>query len=224
MMGTMKEHEIFQHNSFRTLYSGFYKGTMRLSDALTHGNTGIGTLDGANGELIILDGSAYHGNSLNEVKKISLEETLPYVAVWNHQIQDSFAYDTITSEDLLADLMKKFATKNSLYSLKITGTFKSVEITSKPAANTASYLEILKNQPHFLKENVKGTAVGIWSPKHLESLYGNGFHLHFLADDKTFGAHLDNFVSGTVKVEIAIIHRLEQEFAAADIDFQKMKF
>ena len=59
---------IFQHNTFTTLSSGFYKGTITLKEALEHGSVGIGTLDTANGEVTIINGIAYHGDSENHVR------------------------------------------------------------------------------------------------------------------------------------------------------------
>ena len=40
------------------------------------------------------------------------------------------------------------------------------------------------DQPYFTKENISGTMVGVWAPKHLTDLFGLGFHLHFVSDDK----------------------------------------
>ncbi|MDR0299950.1 MAG: acetolactate decarboxylase [Streptococcaceae bacterium] len=211
----MNENKIFQHNSYHSLRSGFYKGTIALSEALRHGSIGIGTLDGANGEVIILDGVAYHGDANNQVRQVGLDdnETLPYVAVLDIKASDlnSLEFENLLSDDLYAELAKSFS-NYSLYGIKITGNFRLVEIMSKPAHNTAPYEEILEKQPHFKREKLSGTMVGIWGPRHLESLYGSGYHLHFLSDDKSFGAHVERFIVDSVKVEFVEIDKIEQEF------------
>lgn len=208
---------IYQQGSYSTLYGGFYEGTIKMTDALKHGNVGIGTLDGADGEVIILDGVAYHGNSENQVRVVEGNESLPYVAVIEHRSDLSFRASN------LDEIVAKLPSKNIAYSIAISGTFKSVEISSKPADNHEPYLDILAKQPHFTKENVKGTIVGIWSPEHLSGLYGNGFHLHFLSEDKTFGAHLVGADFENLNVEIGKITRSTQDFPADNEKFLKMK-
>lgn len=217
----MKTSKIFQHGSYSTLYGGFYDGTIRLDEALKHGDCGIGTLDGADGEVIVLDGVAYHGNSENKVRVIAANETLPYIALIKHVANHQFDSKTLSSTHL-TELSEAFPTKNSAYSIKITGFFSSVEISSKQAHNTEPYLDILAKQPHFTRENVTGTIVGIWSPAHLSGLYGNGFHLHFLSTDKSFGAHLVRFTAENVKVEFGEIGKIEQEFPVENSHFQTL--
>lgn len=244
----MKKSRIFQHNSYRTLYGGFYEGTITAREALKHGAIGIGTLDGADGEVIILNGTMYHGDSDNHVNLVSSDKTLPYVALLDHQAQFELTADDLDFEKLLsamrldsplqrpsesgqssaesAKMTENISNPNVPYSIKIDGLFKQVEITSKTPNNTSGtpYLDILSKQPHFTKENVEGTIVGIWSPKHLESLYGSGFHLHFISADRKFGAHLANFTSGKVHVEFGQIDQMKQEFASDNAIFDQMNF
>ncbi|NHI77221.1 acetolactate decarboxylase [Lactococcus petauri] len=214
---------IFQHGSFNTLYGGFYEGTITAGEALKYGQIGIGTLDGADGEVIILDGTAYHGNSENQVRIVKPDETLPYVAVIYHQPFATYKVNGLTMQTL-HDLTEKFPTRNTAYSLKMTGHFESVEISSKPAKNTKNYLEILAEQPHFTEKNISGTIVGIWSPKFLEDLYGDGAHLHFLSDDKTFGGHLTEFLSGQITIEVGQVGEMKQEFPQENENFKAMRF
>ena len=217
--------KIFQHNSYTTLNGGFYKGTITLENALKHGNIGIGTLDGADGEVIILDGIGYHGSSENVVRTVKTDETLPYVAMVEHMKTKAFdVTENLDMTDLMTKIISEMPAKNTAYTISITGTFKTVTISSKPANNTKPYAEILANQPYFTAENIEGTAVGIWSPSHLSGLYGNGAHLHFLSRDKTFGAHISDFLTENVHVEIGQIREIQQEFAVENDDFQTMEF
>ena len=105
---------IFQHNTFTTLSIGFYKGTITLKEALTHGKVGIGTLDTANGEVTIIDGIAYHGDSENQVRLVEENETMPYVTMVEHQPIVKFTDNSVSnSEDFLSALTKRFPTANT---------------------------------------------------------------------------------------------------------------
>lgn len=221
----METSKIFQHNTFTTLSGGFYKGTIRLKEALQHGSAGIGTLDTADGEVTIIDGIAYHGDAHNQVRLVNDEETMPYVAMVDHHPLQTFTDQSVSnSKDFLAHLIEKFPTKNTAYSLVIHGKFKTVTLSSKPANNTRSYPEIMADQPYFTKEEVEGTMLGIWSPEYLEDLFGSGFHLHFVSDDRTFSAHVQHFITKEVTVEIGQISQIDQEFPTDDETFTHHPF
>ena len=221
----MTNSKIFQHNTYNTLYGGFYEGTITLEEALKHGSAGIGTLDTANGEVTILDGVAYHGSSENKVRIVEKDETLPYVAVVDHQPLMSFTDASCSSaSEFLSALTEKLPTKSAAYSIVIAGFFKTMTISSKPAGNTEPYLDILAKQPHFTRENACGTIVGIWSPKHLADLFGDGFHLHFVSSDKTFSAHVQDFVIDKVTVEFGKIDSIQQVFPVDNENFEKHQF
>ena len=46
----------------RHIMAGLLKGTASINELLQHGDLGIATLTGSNGEVIFLDGKAYHAN------------------------------------------------------------------------------------------------------------------------------------------------------------------
>lgn len=50
---------LYQHGTLALLVPGLLEGTTTIGELLKHGDTGIGTGEGLDGELIILDGVAY---------------------------------------------------------------------------------------------------------------------------------------------------------------------
>ena len=53
------EHELFQTSTVQALLAGAYEGDVTLVQLLEHGDLGLGTLNGLDGELIVLDGEAW---------------------------------------------------------------------------------------------------------------------------------------------------------------------
>lgn len=53
---------LYQHGTLGTLMAGLLEGTASVNELLEHGDLGIGTLTGSNGEVIFIDGKAYHAN------------------------------------------------------------------------------------------------------------------------------------------------------------------
>ena len=54
---------LYEHGTLASLMAGNMAGTITLEDLLKHGSTGIGTFDGLDGEVIILDGEVYQAVS-----------------------------------------------------------------------------------------------------------------------------------------------------------------
>ncbi len=49
---------LYQHGTLGTLMAGLLEGTATINELLEHGNLGIATLTGSDGEVIFLDGKA----------------------------------------------------------------------------------------------------------------------------------------------------------------------
>src|SRR5205807_7778537 len=56
------EHELFQTSTVEALLAGAFDGDVTLEQLLEHGDLGLGTLNGLDGELIVLDGEAWKAN------------------------------------------------------------------------------------------------------------------------------------------------------------------
>src|SRR5437588_12918184 len=53
------EHELFQASTVQALLGGAYDGDVTIGQLLEHGDLGLGTLNGLDGELIVLEGQAW---------------------------------------------------------------------------------------------------------------------------------------------------------------------
>ena len=66
---------IFQYGTMAGIIEGAYSGSLTIEELLKYGNFGIGTFDGIDGEMVILDSKVYKtdyfGNSyLQSTKKV----------------------------------------------------------------------------------------------------------------------------------------------------------
>ena len=55
-------HELFQTSTVEALLGGAFDGDLSLAELLEHGDLGLGTLNGLDGELIVVDGRAWKAN------------------------------------------------------------------------------------------------------------------------------------------------------------------
>jgi acetolactate decarboxylase len=175
---------------------GDYDGSVTLGEVKRHGDTGIGTFDRLNGELILLDGQVYRAAGDGRAETVPDEETTPFCvaafmkadAVKN--LRELPGRDALYSE---LDAMVAARGKNRFYMIRIDGTFREICVRSvyaqeKPYRRLVDVLA--QEQTVFDYENMEGTLVGLYCPPYMSALNAAGWHLHFLSADKTKGGHM----------------------------------
>ena len=76
-------HTIFQNSLMTALLDGIYDGEMTISELLGKGNFGLGTFDGLDGEMIILDGTCYQLRGDGSAQIADLDQRTPYAVATN---------------------------------------------------------------------------------------------------------------------------------------------
>lgn len=206
---------LYQHGTLGTLMAGMLEGTATINSILEHGDLGIGTLSGSDGEVIILDGTAYHANEYNEFRTLTGTELTPFATVTPFKPDIQFTTHIITDDETLLDeVLAKVGSKNIFNAVKITGTFEIMHVRMMPQQQPpyTRLIESAKVQPEFTKEQITGTIVGFYSPQLFHGIAASGFHLHFINDDKTFGGHVLKFELNKGTIEVSKIETLEQHF------------
>src|ERR1700761_7330453 len=74
-------HELFQTSTIGALLDGAFDGDLTLRELLEHGDTGLGTLNGLDGELIVIDGQAYKAELDCTLIRPDLQSLTPYAVV-----------------------------------------------------------------------------------------------------------------------------------------------
>ena len=72
------EERIYQVALLQSLVQGYYDGIITVGELKEHGDTGIGTFEGVNGEMIVLDGVVYQALADGSIAVPSDEETVPF--------------------------------------------------------------------------------------------------------------------------------------------------
>ncbi|MGN4157242.1 acetolactate decarboxylase [Staphylococcus auricularis] len=213
------EEMLYQHGTLADLMAGMLQGTASINDILEHGDLGIGTLSGSDGEVIILDGKAYHANAAGDFRTLTGEELTPFATITPFKKDTQFEVETgQTSDTLQQAILDKAKSKNLFLAVKVSGQFKDISVRMLPKQDPP-YTR-LKNsaeqQPEYTKTDMKGTIVGFYAPQLFHGIASGGFHLHFIDDDKTFGGHVLDFNIQSGTVELHHIETLEQHFPIED--------
>lgn len=117
------ESKVYQHGTLGMLVPGLFEGTMTVADLLKHGDWGIGTASGLDGEMILLDHVPYLAQSNGEIRILKPEEKVPFATVHFEEIKDSFKVENLTQKELEDKILVDYPYKNVFFAVKIVGTF-----------------------------------------------------------------------------------------------------
>lgn len=180
----------------QSLAQGYFGGTVKVRDMRSLGDIGIGTFEGLNGEMIMLDGTVYQALGDGRVVVADDQEAVPYATVTyfdnDVSVRLSDVKDKAAFEKILDEKVKEFG-GNSFYMIRLHTEFSSVLFRSEYGSQKPypTLVEALKGkQTEFTAKNIKGTLVGLYCPNYMGGLNTPGWHFHFLSDDRKQGGHI----------------------------------
>ncbi len=204
--GTEGTAELYQVSTLDTLLTGDYNGSVPVQTLLEHGDTGIGTFQDLDGEMVMLEHAVYQIKSDGKVYGVAPEARVPYAMVGRFTPTVSIPVTEPLTEKQVGELLEGKLSKATHYFLiKITGEFGRMKARSVPRqAKPYPPLEtVIPKQSVFEFNGVAGTLVGWRSPQFLKSVSGAGNHFHFMNKDKTAGGHALEYVltKGVIEVQ-----------------------
>lgn len=200
-----------QYSTLGALFQQMYDGDMTLGRLRPYGNFGLGTVNGLDGELIVLDDMFYQVRADGSVHVLPPETRTPFAVV------TTFAPDqrqqtpgSIDYAGFREHVDRSIPSENFFYAIKVEGLFvqvkaRSVQAQTKPYPPLA---EIVKRQSVFEFKNTRGMLIGFRIPTYAGNLNVAGFHLHFLTADQKSGGHVLDFIIEDGTIEIDQLSRL----------------
>ena len=192
---SQNKNTLYQVSLLQGLAYGDYYGSTTFEELRRHGDTGIGTFDRLNGELIMLDGAVLRASGDGSIEAVSDAETTPFAVVTFLNKDETKNLQEIPDYGALVKTLDEMVAqrgKNRFYMIRIDGKFRKMSVRSVYAQEEPykPLVEVLQNQSLFDHENVEGTVVGLYCPPYLSSLNAVGWHMHFVSKDKTTGGHV----------------------------------
>ena len=201
---------VFQFAAFNTFSTGKYTGVILYSELKQHGDFGIGTFDGLNGEMLAIDGIFYQIPSSGIPKEVESNQTSPFATVTYFEANKTFTVSGVNYTELKTYLDSQLGSSlDVIYAIKISGTYDYVQARS-PEKQVEPYLSLsdaLKTQAIFNFSDISATAVGFWFPGSMNGIDPAGYHLHIITDDRTAGGHLLECIIDNAIVEVDVIKR-----------------
>lgn len=190
---TQERETLYQVSTFNALSQGVYDGSETFGTLKAHGDTGLGTLDALDGELIAVDGRYYQMKADGTVVPVDDNATTPFAITTYFDTDRTLRITNLSSlAQYMASLNESMTNRNIMYVFEAHGHFDQVKVRSVPAQQKPYPVltEAVKNQTVFDFDDINGTIVGFWFPEYMAGVNVAGFHFHFISDDRKRGGHL----------------------------------
>jgi acetolactate decarboxylase len=216
---------LFQVSTSTALVEGIYKGAVTVGQLRNHGDFGLGTFEGLDGEMVALDGHFYQVRSDGKAREAADSDLSPFALVTRFQAGKGFAMPTCASFEFLTDQLDRMRlSENFFYAIRVDGTFDQIHTRAMCKSEEGTPLAVAAaHQPEFQLRDVSGTMVGFWSPQYLKTIEVPGYHMHFITNDRTAGGHLLGCSGRNLTIQIEQVSDLQvalpenEEFLRADL-------
>jgi acetolactate decarboxylase len=199
-------HVLFQASTIGALLEGAYDGDLSFDELAEHGDLGLGTLNGLDGEMIALDGRFYRADVDGTVGEVTGDALTPFAVVTRFTpTVDAEVAGPFDHEALLAKLDELIPAGTASCAIRIDGQFDLVRARSVPRQSPPyrPLAEVVAEQHVFELADVSGTMLGFRFPAYVEGIEVSGYHLHFISDDCSRGGHvLGSRGAGTLRVHL----------------------
>ena len=205
---------LYNANTRSAYQAGCYTGTFTIADILARGDTGLGALDGNDGELVIKDGTAWRTAADGTTSQLDLAATSPFATVIDWHTDHRFDLDApLGKDDFETELARRLSLANRTWALRIHGTFASVTAGASGRQHRP-YRPLAEVMPDYTNQTwheTTGTLVAFHCPIYLSGIDYVGGHYHWLSDDHRHGGHVADFTTQRVTVQACETHRYTTE-------------
>lgn len=184
---------LFQASTIAALLEGRFDGDLTFGELAREGDTGLGTLNALDGEMIALDGQFYRADHRGEVSEVAPSDKTPFAVLVEFDPDTEMVIDQPADfHDLRAQLDAAIGDRGPVIALRIDGRFKKVQARSVPRQEKPyrPLVEVVADQSVFEFRSCEGSLVGFRFPDWSEGIEVSGYHLHFIDVDRRRGGHV----------------------------------
>jgi acetolactate decarboxylase len=201
------DHVLFQASTVSALLDGAYDGDMTFAELAEEGDTGLGTLNGLDGEMIAFDGRFLRADEHGNLNEIEAFERTPFAVVTRFRADRTFQFEEPRSLAGLEELLDEDRSDSPVAVFRVEGSFRSVKARSVPKQRPPyrDLADVVADQNVFELGPVDGTLIGFRFPAWAEGVEIGGYHFHFADRELRRGGHVLDLTieSGTVLVQHA---------------------
>ncbi len=200
---------LFQVSTLDALSLGLYGGVYSIGDLKQQGDFGLGTFEGIDGEMTILNGQFYHFHSDGILTEEPDQSRVPFAAITKFRPEICFTANGLSLDQLGQQIDSYLPSPNLFYAVRIHGHFSALTTRAIPKLLPPypPLSEAVAEEVKFPFQNVNGTLVVFRCPAWVKGINQVGYHYHFVSDDHTSGGHALSFMTGPITVEVQVLRK-----------------
>ena len=210
--------KMYQVSTLNALLLGYTRKVVSVQELLENGDTGLGTFENVDGEMIVVDGHCYRAADDGTVTEMPPEKGVPFASVSFLIGSRKFELDSVENIDTLKALLNLKIEEgfglNSMHMVRIDGFFEMVDARSENGLKSqhVELKDILNlNQKSFTFSNVAGTLVCLYYPDYMAGINAAGWHFHFVSEDRSKGGHVFNVIMKKGTAVLDKISKIEMQ-------------
>jgi acetolactate decarboxylase len=196
---------LFQVSNSTALTQGVFDGAVTIHELKEHGDFGLGTFDGLDGEMLALEGVFYRADAGGNITVAGDKALAPFAVITEFPDASPFALASVASfSALAAQLDAHRQSDNLFYAVRLDGHFARIKARAFPRqAEGTPLADAAAAQSEFTFTNVDATLVGFWTPTYARTINVAGWHIHALTADHLRGGHVLDVEASNLQVRIA---------------------
>ncbi len=205
---SLKPGWLTQYSTMDIQASGTPVSSITCAELLKYGDFGVGVLDKSEGELLILNGSAFVAKPGGVVSLPVLTKGIRYATVGRYAWSRAIKVDKRMGIDGVAFVVDStIPSSNSICMIKIRGVF--LEMVTRSAASVMGEgPDSVRDVQYSSKQDISGTILGFRMPPGFKGVSVPGYHLHFISDDRSYAGHVLSYTLQKGTVEIGTAERI----------------
>lgn len=207
---------MYQVSTLQALAMGYNSAVVTVEELLRHGDTGLGTFEGVDGEMILADGICFRAMADGCVRPADPGTGVPFASLSRLVGWRSFSLEAVPDIEALKSILTLSIEEtfglNSMHMVRIDGYFDRLCARSETGMLTqhVTLKEMLEiNQRDFVFEKLNGTLVCVYYPDYMDGINAPGWHIHFLSEDRTKGGHVFDLSLKSAQAKMDKISRIE---------------
>jgi acetolactate decarboxylase len=207
--------ELFQVQMVQSLLDGNYDGDVTVGELRDKGSFGIGTLQGLDGELVIVDGEFWNVDVEGRTRQATDDQRVPFTVLTD--LRPEVTVDLpgpLARAEVERAILDALADPDGIYAVRVDGRFTEVGFRSVAHQDPPyrPFAEVLETDERiFERSDLDAVMVGFYFPDRAAGVNLPGWHFHMIATDRTTGGHVYDFTLEAATVQAGRIERVHLE-------------
>jgi acetolactate decarboxylase len=219
--------EVYQTSTMGALLDGVYDGDVTIRELLQHGNFGLGTFNGLDGEMLVLDGVCYQLRGDGSAQVADADQRTPFAVVTWFDADRSFEVtEPVDRAGLKARIDESLPSTNLIVAVQVTGDFSVIRTRTVTQQHRPypAFTEATQDQQEVAFSDATGTLAGFRMPDYEQGVSVAGYHSHFVDAERRHGGHALDYLLTRGRVDISVRSDLHlslprtPEFLAAELN------